>query len=95
MSLRRSKALALRLPGAAASLRQFASQASPVFSGSPNAPQLPPCDFIPPKYTGPSKDEILALRKQYLSPGEEKYTRMSREKIIVHNTSTGRHSSIY
>ncbi|KAL4515966.1 hypothetical protein Ndes2526B_g00679 [Nannochloris sp. 'desiccata'] len=62
----RSKALAFCLPGAAASLREFASQASP--SSSANAPQLPPCDFIPPKYTGPDKDEILALRKQYLNP---------------------------
>jgi hypothetical protein len=69
MSIIRSKALALRLPGAAASLREFASQASPVTGA--NAPQLPPCDFIPPKYVGPSKDEVLALRKQYLNPGNE------------------------
>jgi hypothetical protein len=60
----RSKALAFRLPGAAASLREFASQASS------STPQLPPCDFIPPKYTGPSKDEVLNLRKQYLNPGK-------------------------
>jgi hypothetical protein len=65
----RSKALAFRLPAAAAaSLREFASQASP--SSSTYAPQLPPCDFTPPKYNGPDKNEILALRKQYLNPGK-------------------------
>jgi len=63
-----TKVLAFRLPGAAGSLREFASQAIP--SSSTHAPQLPPCDFIPPKYTGPDKDTILALRKQYLNPGE-------------------------
>jgi len=30
---------------------------------------LPPCDFTPAPYAGPSADEVLALRKQYLSPG--------------------------
>jgi alanine-glyoxylate transaminase/(R)-3-amino-2-methylpropionate-pyruvate transaminase len=29
---------------------------------------LPPCDFVPQPYSGPSADEVLALRKQYLSP---------------------------
>lgn len=33
------------------------------------APQLPPCDHQPKKYAGPSYDETLAMRKQYLSPG--------------------------
>jgi alanine-glyoxylate transaminase/(R)-3-amino-2-methylpropionate-pyruvate transaminase len=30
---------------------------------------LPPCDYQPKPYTGPSADEVLALRKQYLNPG--------------------------
>jgi len=30
---------------------------------------LPPCDHKPAAYTGPSADEVLRLRKQYLSPG--------------------------
>uniref|UniRef100_A0A5B7APW3 alanine--glyoxylate transaminase n=1 Tax=Davidia involucrata TaxID=16924 RepID=A0A5B7APW3_DAVIN len=31
-------------------------------------PKLPPFDYSPPPYTGPSADEILQKRKQYLSP---------------------------
>ena len=30
---------------------------------------LPPCAHTPAPYTGPSADEVLALRKQFLSPG--------------------------
>jgi alanine-glyoxylate transaminase/(R)-3-amino-2-methylpropionate-pyruvate transaminase len=30
---------------------------------------LPPCDYQPKPYTGPSAAEVLALRKQYLNPG--------------------------
>jgi alanine-glyoxylate transaminase/(R)-3-amino-2-methylpropionate-pyruvate transaminase len=32
-------------------------------------PVLPPTDFQPKPYTGPSAEEVLALRRQYLSPG--------------------------
>ena len=32
-------------------------------------PELPPFDHKPHKYTGPSPDEILRLRKEYLNPG--------------------------
>ena len=31
--------------------------------------QLPIVDHTPEPYTGPSRDEVLALRHQYLSPG--------------------------
>ncbi|XP_044473171.1 alanine--glyoxylate aminotransferase 2 homolog 2, mitochondrial-like [Mangifera indica] len=31
-------------------------------------PKMPPFDYSPPPYTGPSADEILAKRKTYLSP---------------------------
>src|SRR3954453_16297668 len=34
-----------------------------------NKPELPPFDHQPNKYTGPSADEVLRLRKQYLNPG--------------------------
>src|SRR5260370_37648722 len=34
-----------------------------------NKPTLPPCDHKPTRYTGPSADEVLALRKQFLNPG--------------------------
>ena len=30
---------------------------------------LPPCNHQPRKYTGPSADEVLALRKQFMNPG--------------------------
>ncbi|OIW00637.1 hypothetical protein TanjilG_09118 [Lupinus angustifolius] len=32
------------------------------------APEMPPFDYVPPPYTGPSGDEIMAKRKEYLSP---------------------------
>lgn len=32
-------------------------------------PQLPPTDHQPLPYTGPSADEVLALRKQFMNPG--------------------------
>ncbi len=32
-------------------------------------PSLPPCDYTPPPYEGPSREETLALRQQYLNPG--------------------------
>ena len=31
-------------------------------------PQLPPFDHVPQPYRGPSAEEVLALRKQYLNP---------------------------
>jgi alanine-glyoxylate transaminase/(R)-3-amino-2-methylpropionate-pyruvate transaminase len=43
-------------------------------------PQLPICDFQPPPYTGPSRDEVLALRRQYLTPGLITYYR---EPLLV------------
>lgn len=32
-------------------------------------PALPPCDHQPRAYTGPSADEVLALRRQFMNPG--------------------------
>jgi hypothetical protein len=32
-------------------------------------PSLPPFDHKPAPYTGPSVEEVLAARKQYLNPG--------------------------
>src|SRR5436305_13315188 len=32
-------------------------------------PDLPPFDYQPAKYSGPSAGEVLRLRKQFLSPG--------------------------
>lgn len=32
-------------------------------------PKMPACDYTPPAYEGPSRDEVLATRRQYTSPG--------------------------
>ena len=32
-------------------------------------PELPPFDYQPQKYSGPSADEVLRLRKEFLNPG--------------------------
>lgn len=52
-------------PGCLASIRGLVSLPAEAAA----APQLPPCDYAPPPYQGPSKEEVLSLRKQYLSPG--------------------------
>src|SRR5262249_41747019 len=36
---------------------------------SPRGRELPPTNPKPPPYTGPSRAEALALRRQYLTPG--------------------------
>src|SRR3954466_6057984 len=33
-----------------------------------NMPQLPPFDHQPAKYTGPSAEEVLRLRREFLNP---------------------------
>jgi len=38
-------------------------------------PNLPPCDYSPSPYHGPSADEVLTLRRQYLNPGIFHYYR--------------------
>lgn len=38
-------------------------------------PELPACAHQPEPYNGPSKDEVLALRRQYLTPGLITYYR--------------------
>lgn len=48
--------------------RGYASQAAPA---PLEAPKLPPFDYTPPPYTGPPKEEVLALRKKYLNPGKD------------------------
>jgi hypothetical protein len=35
---------------------------------STKQPQLPPCDYKPSPYTGPSFDQVKSLRKQHLNP---------------------------
>lgn len=36
-------------------------------------PQLPPFDYQPKKYSGPSAEEILKTRDKFLNPGIFKY----------------------
>jgi alanine-glyoxylate transaminase/(R)-3-amino-2-methylpropionate-pyruvate transaminase len=43
-------------------------------------PQLPPFDHTPAPYTGPTRDEVLALRREYLTPA---LLTMYREPILV------------
>ena len=31
-------------------------------------PKMPPFDYSPPRYSGPTSDEILKKRKEFLSP---------------------------
>ena len=38
-------------------------------AAAPQEPQLPPFRHEPHPYTGPSKADVLAMRKQHLSPG--------------------------
>jgi alanine-glyoxylate transaminase/(R)-3-amino-2-methylpropionate-pyruvate transaminase len=37
--------------------------------------KLPDCEYTPPKYSGPSKDEVLKLRKEFLTPSLVTYYR--------------------
>jgi hypothetical protein len=43
------------------------------------ARELPPDDHVPEPYTGPSKEEVLAMRKEFLSPGEREGERVREE----------------
>ncbi|MDP7267454.1 MAG: aspartate aminotransferase family protein [Pirellulales bacterium] len=38
-------------------------------------PQLPPCDYVPAKYEGPTKAEVARLRSQFLTPSLVTYYR--------------------
>ncbi len=38
-------------------------------------PQLPPCDYVPAKYEGPTKTEVAHLRSQFLTPSLVTYYR--------------------
>jgi alanine-glyoxylate transaminase/(R)-3-amino-2-methylpropionate-pyruvate transaminase len=60
----------------------MASTALPAASSMqrPGAPEMPPCDFKPAPYTGPSREEVLAVRKQYANPA---ITLMFKEPIML------------
>ena len=42
--------------------------AKPSAVPSPVAPTLPPCDHRPAPYGGPSKEDVLAMRREFLTP---------------------------
>jgi len=54
------------LAAAAAALRNMATAPAPA---PVDLPQLPPFEHTPAPYDGPPKEEVLALRKRFLSPG--------------------------
>ncbi|KAJ6699390.1 ALANINE--GLYOXYLATE AMINOTRANSFERASE 2-like protein 3 MITOCHONDRIAL-LIKE ISOFORM X1 [Salix purpurea] len=47
---------------------QLAQNQTPLPENEVPVPKPPPFDYSPPPYTGPPADEILAKRKEYLSP---------------------------
>uniref|UniRef100_A0A7N0T6M6 alanine--glyoxylate transaminase n=1 Tax=Kalanchoe fedtschenkoi TaxID=63787 RepID=A0A7N0T6M6_KALFE len=49
-------------------LRFFSRQAQSIIEEPPAVPKMPPFDYSPTPYDGPSADEILRKRKEYLSP---------------------------
>jgi hypothetical protein len=71
----RSLAIAARLPAAAQAACPWLAR--PLATSPPDPapggalPQLPPFSYTPPPYEGPPKEEVLALRKRFLSPGGE------------------------
>lgn len=68
--LSKTRSLSALLPRAligAETLTRSASMAS-VASMARDAPELPPFAYTPPAYTGPSKAEVLKLRKEFMNP---------------------------
>ena len=68
MSLARTSRALPGLLGRLQQARAFASE--PAHDGNKRVPQIPPFDYQPKPYVGPSFDETMALRKAHLSPGK-------------------------
>ncbi|KAB1224585.1 hypothetical protein CJ030_MR2G004977 [Morella rubra] len=49
-------------------LYQVARKEASLQENDVSVPKMPPFDYSPPPYNGPSADEILAKRREYLSP---------------------------
>eukprot|EP00951_Prasinocladus_malaysianus_P018043 scaffold143284_cov42-Prasinocladus_malaysianus.AAC.1 len=81
----RTASHASRLVSAAAK-GSFASQTS-CFSaeaaraGGAAPPKMPPFDYTPMPYDGPSKEEVMQLRSTYLNPG--KFLHFKKPVMIV------------
>lgn len=52
-------------------LRAFASEPATAHEKTP--PELPPFNYQPQPYIGPSKEEVLSLRKKFLSPCKQQH----------------------
>ncbi|CAA0820624.1 Alanine--glyoxylate aminotransferase 2 homolog 3-mitochondrial [Striga hermonthica] len=46
----------------------YSTLSQPLVENEPNPPEMPPFDYAPPPYVGPSAEEILAKRRNFLSP---------------------------
>ncbi|XP_076470378.1 alanine--glyoxylate aminotransferase 2, mitochondrial-like [Babylonia areolata] len=57
------------------------STAAPQVFPERSLPDMPPCDFQPPAYTGRSREELLRLRRTHLVPGALTYYR---EPVCLH-----------
>ena len=68
MLLSRQPGVRLLARAASSCTRGAASVAEPVETAA-TAPVMPPCEFTPLPYDGPSREEVLSLRKRFLSPG--------------------------
>ena len=53
-----------------------------------SAPELPPCDFVPEKYSGPSHDQMAKIRADHINPGIMAYYRKP-ISICQGETATG------
>ncbi|GER34729.1 alanine--glyoxylate aminotransferase family protein [Striga asiatica] len=46
----------------------YSTLSQPLVEHEPNPPEMPPFDYAPPPYVGPSAEEILSKRRNFLSP---------------------------
>lgn len=72
-------------PGAAIGALFRRGKASQAAVAPVDAPVLPPFDFVPPPYTGPPKEEVLALRKKFLNPGAPSEGRRDARRQLRHH----------
>ncbi len=59
---------ALSVPACAAAAGVARALSALPETSSVQTPRMPPCDYTPRPYTGPSAADVLAMRKAHLSP---------------------------
>jgi alanine-glyoxylate transaminase/(R)-3-amino-2-methylpropionate-pyruvate transaminase len=67
--LKTSLSLAEALSGSSAQCYREMASLPARTTTTQSTPQLPPFNYHPRPYQGPTAEEVLALRKKYLSPG--------------------------